>query len=90
MGGGVHNAVNSKLPNHISQVGSGEGERSVLILDSRDQRLQSPYQGWLVEEILVNAHANLNVVSDRNSVRSPNTGYHMNLFLMKTLNGMKW
>ena len=89
MGGGVHNAVNSKLPNHISQVGSGEGERSVLILDSRDQRLQSPYQGWLVDEILVNAHANLNVVSDRNSVRSPNTGYHMNLFLMKTLNGMK-
>ena len=89
MGGGAHNAVNTKLPNHISQIGSGEEERSVLILDSRDQRIQSPYQGWLVDEILVNAHANLNVLSDRNLVRSPNTGYHMNLFLMKTLGGMK-
>ena len=72
MGGGAHNAVNTKLPNHISQIGSGEEERSVLILDSRDQRIQSPYQGWLVDEILVNAHANLNVLSDRNLVRSPN------------------
>lgn len=61
----------------------------MLILDSRDRRMQSPYQGWLLDEILVNAHGNLNVVSDRHMVRSPSSGYHMNLFMMKTLDGMK-
>ena len=49
---GAHNAINVELPNHIQQVGSGTGERSILILDHRDQRLQSPFQGWLVDEIL--------------------------------------
>ena len=85
----AHNPVNTQLPEHISQVGSGHDERSVLILDSRDRRMQSPYQGWLLDEILVNAHGNLNVVSDRHMVRSPSSGYHMNLFMMKTLDGMK-
>ena len=85
----AHNPVNTQLPEHISQVGSGQDERSGLILDSRDRRMQSPYQGWLLDEILVNAHGNLNVVSDRHMVRSPSSGYHMNLFMMKTLDGMK-
>lgn len=89
MGGGIHNPTNTKLPNYIAQVGSGQDERSVLIVDARDQRLQSPYQGWLLDEILVNAQANLNILSDRHMARSPTSGYHMNLFVMKTLDGMK-
>ena len=89
LGGGVHNPTNTKLPNYIAQVGSGEDERSVLIVDARDQRLQSPFQGWLLDEILVNAQANLNILSDRHLARSPTSGYHMNLFCMKTLDGMK-
>ena len=56
---GAHNAINVELPNHIQQVGSGTGERSILILDHRDQRLQSPFQGWLVDEILTNAHSKI-------------------------------
>ena len=28
-------------------------ERSLLIIDHTDQRLQSPFQGWLVDEILL-------------------------------------
>ena len=32
--GGVHNALGSKLPPYLRQVGSGEGERSVLVVDS--------------------------------------------------------
>ena len=89
MGGGVHNPTNTKLPHYIAQVGSGEGERSVLIMDARDQRLQSPYQGWLLDEILVNAHANVNTLADRHAARSPSSGYHLNLFYNKTLDGMK-
>jgi hypothetical protein len=86
---GAHNAINVRLPEHLQQVGSGENERSVLVLDSRDNRLQSPYQGWLLDEILINANARINILSDRALVRSPSTGYHMNLFMLKTLDGLK-
>lgn len=86
---GAHNAINVQLPNHLQQVGSGQNERSVLVLDNRDMRLQSPYQGWLLDEILINANARINILSDRALVRSPTTGYHMNLFLLKTLDGVK-
>ena len=86
---GAHNAINARLPEHLQQVGSGENERSVLVLDSRDNRLQSPYQGWLLDEILINANARINILSDRALVRSPSTGYHMNLFMLQTLDGFK-
>ena len=78
-----------QLPDYLAQVGSGPGERSVLVIDTRDQRLQSPVQGWVLDEILTNAQAAINVLSDRNLVRSPQQGYHFNLFLMKTLSTFK-
>ena len=87
--GGVHNAVNTRLPDHLAQIGSGQDERSILVVDSRDQRLQSPFQGWVLDEILMNARSHVNVLSDRQLIRSPNTGYHFNLFYMKTLSNMK-
>ena len=86
---GAHNAINVELPNHIQQVGSGAGERSILILDHRDQRLQSPFQGWLLDEILTNAQSKINILSDAKLVRSPTSGYHCNLFLLKTLDNYK-
>lgn len=54
---GTHNACSIQLPGHLQQVGSGNSERSILILDSRDVRLQSPFQGWLIDEILTNANS---------------------------------
>ena len=87
--GGHHNALNSSLPPYLRQVGSGENERSILVVDSRDQRLASPFQGWLVDEILLNAQAGINILSDAKLVRSPSTGYHLNLFYMRTLDGKK-
>ena len=86
---GAHNAINVELPHHIQQVGSGAGERSILILDHRDQRLQSPFQGWLVDEILTNAHSKINILQDARLVRSPTSGYHCNVFLLKTLDNYK-
>ena len=83
----VHNALNFQLPAYLRQIGSGQGERSVLVVDSRDQRMQSPYQGWY--EILVNAQAGLNILTDRQLVRSPSSGYHMNIFYVRTLDGQK-
>ena len=83
------NAQNFQLPPFVQQVGAKSDERSVLVIDSRDRRIQSPFQGWLVDEILVNAQSGVNLLSDRQLVRSPNMGYHMNLFYMKMINGYK-
>ena len=80
---------NFELPRHIRQVGTGPDERSVLIVDDRDARVQSPYQGWLLDEILVNAQAQINVNSDRQLIRAPNLGYHLNLFYVRSLDGYK-
>ena len=85
----LRSPLNFQLPSYLRQIGSGEGERSVLVLDSRDQRLQSPYQGWLLDEILVNAQAGINIHADKALVRSPNTGYHFNMFYVRTLDGQK-
>ena len=41
---------------------AGEGERSILVLDDRDRRVQSPFQGWLLDEVLTNALAGINAV----------------------------
>ena len=88
MSGGL-NPTNFQLPPFVQQLGSGEGERSVLIVDNRDQRIQSPYQGWLLDEILLNAQSGINVLVDSKLVRSPNLGYHMNLFYVRALDGYK-
>lgn len=86
---GAFNPQNYQLPPFIKQLGSGNEERSVLILDARDQRIQSPYQGWLLDEILLNAQSGINILSDRQLVRSPATGYHMNLFYVGAIDGYK-
>ena len=85
----ARNPLNSQLPGHLSQIGSNEGERSILILDNRDNRVQSPFQGWLIDEVLTNALSYVNVKSDRSSVRTPSTGYHFNIFMVRTLDGVK-
>jgi len=51
--------------------------------------LQSPFQGWLVDEILTNAHSKINILQDARLVRSPTSGYHCNVFLLKTLDNYK-
>ena len=83
------NAQNFQLPPFIQQLGAKQDERSVLVIDSRDRRIQSPYQGWLLDEILLNAQSGVNILVDRQLVRSPNTGYHLNLFYVRTIDGFK-
>ena len=83
-------AQNFQLPTFIRQLGAGQNERSVLVIDSRDRRIQSPYQGWLLDEILLNAQSGVNVLVDRQLVRSPNKGYHLNLFYVRTMDGFKF
>ena len=85
----AQNPMNAALPEHISQVGAGPDERSVMIVDGRDRRLQSPFQGWLLDEILTNALSYINVKADRLMIRAPSHGYHCNLFLVRTLDSVK-
>ena len=80
----AHNPLDTQLPGHLSQVGSNEGERSVLIMDNRDNRIQSPFQGWLIDEVLTNALSYVNIKSDRSLVRSPSSGYHFSLFMVRS------
>jgi len=80
---------NFQLPPFIQQLGSAQGERSVLIVDNRDKRITSPFQGWLLDEILLNAQSGVNILSDRLQLRSPNTGYHMNIFYVRAMDGYK-
>eukprot|EP00435_Cladocopium_sp_Y103_P066859 s1306_g29.t1 len=84
------NAQNFALPGFIRQIGSAQNEQSVLVVDNRDKRIQSPFQGWLLDEILLNAQSGISVTSDRQLIRSPNKGYHFNLFYMRTLDGFKF
>ena len=52
-------------------------------------RIQSPFQNWLLDEVLTNALTHLNVKSDHSLVKSPSTGCHFNLFLVHTLDSVK-
>ena len=85
----VAHTQNYELPFFIQQLGSKKDERSVLVIDSRDQRISSPFQGWLLDEIMMNCQSGVNVLADRNLIRTPISGYHLSLFYMKTIDGFK-
>ena len=62
---------------------------SLLVVDNRDERIISPFQNWLVEEIISNAASSINVLTERDQVMPPNSGYHCSLFANYTLDGIK-
>ena len=50
---------------------------SLLVVDNRDERIIiSPFQNWLVEEIISNAASSINVLTERDQVMPSNSGYH--------------
>ena len=58
-------------------------------MDTRDNRIQSPFQGWLIDEVLTNALSHVNIKSDKSLVRSPSSGFHFRLFMVRTLDAVK-
>ena len=48
---------------------------SILILDKRDERLISPFQNWLIDEIMSNAASSMNVLTELDQVMPPSSGY---------------
>ena len=61
-----------------------------MVLDSRDQRVISPHQGWFALEIADNAQSNVNVITDARQVLRPQSGYYFNWFSVHTLQYWKF
>ena len=64
-------------------------DQSIIVIDKRDDRMVSPFQTWLVSEIMANAASSINVLTERDQVMPPNSGYHVALFGNYTLDGIK-
>ena len=57
-----------------------ETRNSLLVIGNRDDRVVSPFQNWLAQEIMSNAASSINVLTERDQVLTPNSGYHCSLF----------
>ena len=62
---------------------------SIITLDTRNARMVSPFQAWLVKEIMTNSASSINVLTERDHVMPPTSGYHLSLFANYTLDGLK-
>ena len=58
------------------------------MVDTRDDRMVSPFQ-TLVSEIMSNAASPINVLTERDQVMPPSSGFHLALFANYTLDGIK-
>ena len=87
-----HNPFEQKIPEFVEQAIVVENDNtnesgSILVLDKRDERLISPFQNWLIDEITSNAASSINVLTERDQVMPPSSGYHCTLFANYTLDG---
>ena len=87
----AHNPQNSSLPKYIDRLNSGcdEGDRFITVVDTRDMKIISPFQGWAVPEIVDNAAGTINIVTERDQVMSPTSGYFLALHAIYTLQQWK-
>ena len=61
-----------------------------MVLDNRDSKLVSPFQGWAVTEIMDNAAGTINIVTERDQVLAPASGYFLSLYSVYTLQQWKF
>ena len=91
-GNAAHNPFEVKLPKFLYWLEMNEDnmeENSVIMVDDRDARMVSPFQGWLTKEIMSNSASSINVLTERDQVMPPNLGFHLTLFGNYTLDGIK-
>ena len=91
VGGAPHNPYEVRMPRFLGFVAATEDPRdsSIIVVDKRDDRLVSPFQTWLVSEIMANAASSINVLTERDQVMPPSGGFHLSLFGNYTLDGIK-
>ena len=80
-----------QMPKFIEPIAEGPEpeDQSMIVIDSRDDRMVSPFQTWLVSEIMADAASSINVLTERDQVMPPNSGFHLALFGNYTLDGIK-
>ena len=91
-GPAAHNPFRVQRPEFVRQMvveEEDETRNSLLVIDNRDDRVVSPFQNWLAQEIMSNAASSINVLTERDQVLTPNSGYHCSLFANYTLDGIK-
>ena len=82
-GPAAHNPFRVQRPEFVRQMvveEEDETRNSLLVIDNRDDRVVSPFQNWLAQEIMSNAASSINVLTERDQVLTPNSGYHCSLF----------
>ena len=79
------------MPKFLEPIGETDDaeDQSIIVFDSRDDRMVSPFQTWLVSEIMSNAASSINVLTERDQVMPPSSGFHISLFANYTLDGIK-
>ena len=87
----AHNPYVVQMPRFMEPIAEGPEpeDQSMIVIDNRDDRMVSPFQTWLVSEIMANAASSINVLTERDQVMPPNSGFHLALFGNYTLDGIK-
>eukprot|EP00435_Cladocopium_sp_Y103_P002024 s1300_g1.t1 len=87
----AHNPYVVQMPHFMEPIAEGpeDSDRSIIVIDNRDDRMVSPFQTWLVSEIMANAASSINVLTERDQVMPPSSGFHLSLFGNYTLDGIK-
>ena len=87
----AHNPYEVVMPWFMEPIAetADQEDQSIIVIDKRDDRMVSPFQTWLVSEIMANAASSINVLTERDQVMPPNSGYHVALFGNYTLDGIK-
>ena len=87
-----HNPYEVRMPRYQEPISVNDDhpeDTSVIVVDNRDERMISPVQNWLVSEIMTNSASSINVITERDQVMPPSSGFHLSLFANYTLDGVK-
>ena len=60
-----HNPFEQKIPDFVDCDDEENKNSSILTLDKWDERLVSPFQNWLIDEIMSHAASSINVLNGR-------------------------
>lgn len=89
---GGHNPHDVRMPRHQEPISVNDDhpeDTSGMVVDNRDERMISPFQSWLVSEIMMNSASSINKLTERDQVMPPSSGFHLSLSANYTLDGVK-
>ena len=85
----AHDPANATVPHWLNRVGDRDEDGSILMIDNRDGRVVSPFQGFTPLEISENANSQINVLVERQNIMRANSGFFFTFFSVQTLRVFK-